>query len=166
MAIKYTRQDFRDRAKGTQRFAGQAGGAGLRGRLSAEQSRFLVLLTLPLVIVLLLFGGRLMPPAASKSETVEDGEGVVVRKELKTSDGVKDRYEVEIEVKLAEDRSCFSIVEVDRALWESLESGQLVHVRYGRLKPGGTDAEPIVVEIHDIRVAEDPPALRTRPADP
>ena len=127
--MKYSREGFRDRAKGTQRFARSAGRPPFQIRITSRRSQSVLLISLPLVIALLLFGQR-MADIRRERESWKAGKGTIVQKERRALADSADRYVLLVEIKADDQAPLSGAADVDAEMWEAVMPGDRVEVTY------------------------------------
>ncbi len=141
MPIKYTREDFRDQARGTPRF-GRYQNQRRRGPVLFRGTGA-ILLTLPIIIFILLFTPRLAEIIQS-GMAHDQADAVVMRKELRQEAG-EPLFVITVEVVFEDEDPVTGPIAAPRGVWEAVEVGDAVVVSYREIDDGAA------IEILDIQ---------------
>jgi hypothetical protein len=128
MSVKYSRDDFRANVRGARRHVEYLKDPAKRGLLQRSSTRTVLFTGLfacvGLYIVSLLLGG----PPIDVPGSVQSGTGIVVHKQIDEAETKV--FVAEIEITGPADEPISGFVKLAPDVWESLEVGQELPVRY------------------------------------
>lgn len=130
MAIKYKREDFRDRAKGLHVHGTPARESDALSRQWVKGPRVLVFSGLIAAFGIFVVGMMLGPSLPYVMQPELEGRGTVARKEALHAGTPRAVYVIHVEVQLADGRRLPAQAATDALGWEQLQPGQEIGVVY------------------------------------
>ena len=131
MATKYSREDWREHAKGAQRFATQGTPPGYSRSINPKRANLFVLLITGGAIVMLMVQ-RPDPDRAGEQSNIEerDGHAVVVGKEIRAQGGEEREFVMRIELRVPTGPNQVHEVTVTPEEWLEYADGDPLEVAY------------------------------------